>query len=444
MTPRLSAPHVALAAIRASGSLAVLPPPILFQAVQATGADVRLVMRQPASGAVAVVVFHAGRPTMVFMPGDRRSLGELMLAAGDIEAAALDALVRGRAETQAGLEKLLVDRLAMPHGRVQRLLDFQARARLLDVLPWREGFFELQEYCGGGETAFELDVAGLDALAFRAQARSRALPALLAALPAAPENTLVRRRRGGALPEDAVARDVHAVLETPLLVPQLVARLLLDDDLVLGALARLAAAKAVVMQPRVALAPAPAAGPDPRLAAVAGETIARLRGAAPAGGGESLTAVAISGGGEALRFLSRLGAAEGGGGEEPEAAATGLLRRVLDLGDGFRLVILAIRPQMLSRGALEGILARFDALVLVRGSASEEENGCLQHALALVRATGGREPLAVGVELGAVLRGWQELPDAILGLPEWEQRPGPWLVERLLDAMLAATAARPE
>ncbi len=377
MTPEASASRSALAAIRASGSLAVLSPPVLLQAVQATGADLRLVMRQPASGAVAVVVFHAGLPTMVFQPGDGRSIGELMLAAGEIDAATLDSLVRGRAERQASLERLLVDRLAMPPDRIQRLLDFQARARLLDLLAWREGFFELQDYRGGGETAFVLDVPGLDAMAFRAQARARALPALLAALPATPANTLVRRRRGGPRPDDAVAGDVYALLETPLLASQIVARLLLDDDLVLGALVRLAGAKSVTLQPRVALAPPPAAGcnPDPRLAAVAREVIARLRGSTMARSGESLTAVAISGSGDAFRYVARLSAAARGKAEQPETTATtGLLRRDLDLGDGVRLNVLAIQPQALSRGALEGILARFDVLVLVRASAAEEES----------------------------------------------------------------------
>jgi len=51
--------------------------------------------------------------------------------------------------------------------------------RLLELLTWREGFFELQDYRGGGETAFHLDLPGLDALGYRAEARARSLPALL-------------------------------------------------------------------------------------------------------------------------------------------------------------------------------------------------------------------------------------------------------------------------
>ena len=423
----------------------MLPPAVLFQSALGTNGDLRLVMRQPASGSVAVVVFRGGMPTMVFLPGDGRSLGDLMLGAGDIDVATLDALVQGRATASPSLERLLQEHTAVPAARVQRLLDFQARQRLLELLTWREGFFELQDYRGGGETAFHLDLPGLDALAYRAEARARALPALLDRLPAAPGNTLVRRRRGGTKPQDAIACDVHALLEEPLLVPQIVARLLLDDDLVIGALARLADAKSVVLQPRVALAPPLQTGTgfDPRLAGVVRDVLQRTRGSAPPHAAESLTAVILAGSPDAAGFVQRLAASEGGRAAQADpGASTGLTSRTLDLGDGVRLSLLAIQPQNLSRGALEGILSRFDALVLLRCSAEAAELERLQHLRAVVRAVCDREPLTVGVDLDSSLRVWTEFPDAVLGLPGWQERPAPWLVERLVDAVLAATAAR--
>jgi len=429
-----------LASTRATGSLAVLPPVVLFQAAQRTGGDLRLVVRAPAASGVAVVVFRGGQPTMVFLPGDGRSLGELMLATGDIDIATLDALVEGRARTAAGLEELLLERTKVPVERIRRLLDFQGRQRLLEVLSWREGFFELQDYRGGGETAFHLELPGTDSLAYRAEARSRALPGLLERLPATPANTLVRRRRGGEKPQDQLGREIVTHLDEPLLLGQLVARMLVDDDLLIDRVLRLAEAKTVALQPRAALAALPgrAPGPDPRLAAVLREAVARTRGQAAAAGTVTLSVVVIAAAADGARFVVRLGAADGAAG-----ASTGVASRMVDLGDGARVCLLAIRPEALSRGALEGVLARLDALVLLRCSSDAAELERLQQLRAVVRAgSGERALLTVGIDLGSALRDWGEYPDAVLGLSDWDARPAGWLVERLVEALLAATAAR--
>jgi hypothetical protein len=114
---------------------------------------------------------------------------------------------------------------------------------------------------------------------------------------------------------------------------------------------------------------------------------------------------------------------------------------MLELGDGVHLCLLAIRPEALSRGALEGILSRFDALVLLRATGDPTELERLQQLRSVARGGADREPLTVGVDLGAPLRDWQEFPDSVLGLTGWEERSPAWLVERLVDALLAATAA---
>lgn len=434
-----------LASTRASGSLAVLPPAVLLQAAQRTGGDLRLVMRQPESGAVAVAVLRAGQPTMVFLPGDGRSLGELMLAAGDIDVGVLDMLVEGRSTTAASLEELLLARTSVPVGRIRRLLDYQGRQRLLEVLAWREGFFELQDYRGGGETAFHLELPGLEALAYRADARAKSLPGLLARLPATPANTLVRKRRGGEKPQDQLACEIVAALDEPLLLTQLMARMLVDDDLLIERALRLGEAKTLVLQARVSLAPPPRVGPalDPRLAAVVRQVLARSRGEAATPAAVSLSAVVVAAAAEGVRFVTRL-ASPAGEGElsSGPGGSTGLASRTLELGDGARLCLLAIRPEALSRGALEGILSRVDALVLLRSTDEPAELTRLQQFRTVVRAGAGHEPLTIGVDLGRSLREWGEFPDAVLGLTDWEERPGGWLTERLVDALLAATAAR--
>ena len=279
---------------------------------------------------------------------------------------------------------------------------------------------------------------------YRADARARNLPGLLARLPATPANTLVRKRRGGERPDDHLGREVVAALDEPLLLSQLVARMLVDDDLLIDRALRLGEGKALLLQARASLAPPPREGQtfDPRLAAVVREVLARSRGAAPAEA--SLSAVVVAAAGDGVQFVTRLGSPEGSV-QPPQSpgGSTGLASRTLDLGGGARLCLLAIRPEALSRGALEGILSRLDALILLRGTGDTAELSRLQQFRAVVRAGADREPLTIGVDLGAGLRDWGEYPDAVLGLTDWEERPSGWLVERLVDALLAATAARP-
>jgi len=443
---QVSAAGGALAPTQASGSLSVLPPAVLFDAARRAGADLKLVLRQPVSGSVAVVVFRAGTPTMVFLPGDGRSLGELLLAAGDIDMTTLDALVQGRVQASASLENLLHERPKVPAARVRQLLDFQARARLLEVLAWREGFFELQNYSGGGETAFNLELPSLDALLVRARAREVDLPGLLLALPAPPELTLVRRKRGGPKAADSLGLAVMDALGEPRLIPQVVARLLVDDDLVIGAVSRLAAARAVTLHPRAALARAADEGGsfDPRLASVVREVLARTRSGAPAAGQATLTAVVVSANAaDGVRFVERLAGGAGGSTvDEAPAAPTGMAAKAVSVGDGVRLSLLAIRPEALSRGALEGILSRFDALLLLRRGEEPAELDRLHYLRSVARGGSLHEPLTVGIDLGARLRDWREFPDAVVGLLDWEERRAEWLVERLVEALLAATTVR--
>ncbi len=403
-------------------------------------------MRQPASGGVAVVVVRNGAPTMVFMPGDGRSLGELMLAAGTVDLMTLEGLVQGRVQGEASLEHLLQEKTSLPSEQVRGFLDFQARARLLDVLAWRDGFFDLQEYPGGGETAFSLEVPGLDALELRAQARAGRLPGLLARLPAAPANVVVRHRRGGSRPGDQVARDVLDALAQPLLITQLIARLLVDDDIVIDAVLRLLDGKAIVARPRVELAPPPRAdGPaDPRLGVILREVVGRTRNAVPPNAVATMTVVVMSAApGDAVRFVSRLG------GDDQEVSdadngtgRTGLARRILEFGSDARLCLLAIRPEALSRGALEGVLARYDALILLRTGEQQEELERLQHLREVARAGAGHDPLTLGIELGAAFRVWGDYPEAMLGLGDWEAQSATWLAERVVEGLLAAVNSR--
>jgi hypothetical protein len=432
--------------MRATGSLSVLPPAVLFRAAQRASTDLRLVMRQPSSGGVTVVVFRHGDPTMVFAPGDGRSLGELLLAAGAVDVATLDDLVQGRVHAAASLERLILQKTNVPLERVRQFLDFQARARLLEVLAWQDGFFDLQEYSGGGETAFRLELPSLDALMLRAQSRAQRLPGLLSALPAAPTNAVVRRRRGGAAPVDQVERDVLAALSEPLLITQIVARLLVDDDLILEAIVRLVDAKSVVVRPRLELAPSPHPDGrnDPRLGVVLREIVGRTRGPVPAGAVATLTVVVMSASaGDAARFGERLDGDPGEAAQTESAGGrTGLARRVLTFGDDARLCVLAIRPEALSRGALEGVLSRIDALVLLRAGDDPAELDRLQHLRAVARAGAGREPLTLGIELGGSFRSWGDYPEAMLGLGAWEQRPSTWLAERLVEGLRAGLNAR--
>jgi hypothetical protein len=435
------------AANRASGSLAVLPPVALFEAVHRSKGDVRLVMRHPTSGGLVVVVFRRGDPAMVFSPGDGRSVGELLLAAGVIDRSTLTTLVEERTQGPSPLERLVLEKTTLTRSEVQRFLDYQARMRLLDALLWREGFFELEGYTGGGEADFRLDLPNLTALAVRAEARYAALPRLFERLPASPAHTIVRRRRGGAAPSAALPASIFAALQEPLLVPQLVARLLIDDDLVIQAVLDLVAGKVLALAPRVELATAdgPEVGSDPRCAALVRDVLERTRGAAAAERVEALWVVVVAASAEdAARFVTRLGGEPGVVMVTDAAGAdTGLASRTLRLGEEHRLCLLAVRPEVLSRGAMEGMLARCDAVAFVRVGDDAGELDRLQRLRRLAQGPGfGWQPLSLGVDLGAPLRAWGDFPDAVLGIPDWESRTAAWLVEKLLESLQAAVSCR--
>ncbi|MFH1176107.1 MAG: DUF4388 domain-containing protein [Acidobacteriota bacterium] len=432
---------------RASGSLALLPPLVLLQAAREARRDLRLVLRAPASGDLVVLVFRQGELTMVFSPGDGRSVGELLLAAGKIDVEILDGLVDGRSRGATSLERLILARTALPQDELRTFLNFQARMRLLEVLAWREGFFELSDYSGGGETAFCLDLPQLEALALRAQARSTALPALLARLPAAPENTLVRRRRGAQQARGQLERAILDAVSAPLVLTQLLARLLVDDDVAIEATLRLAQARALTLTPRVALAPQAAGAParDPRLADLVREILARTRGEAAAKGAVTLWVLVVSSAPpDAARLVASLAGDEGEPlSPEHAGGATGFARRTLRLAPEVRVCLLALRPRALSRAALEGVLARFDALMLLRlGDESAELEQLQQLRRLAAPAESAHRPLVLGFDLTRSLRSWGDFPDAVFGIPGGEGQKPSWLFERLLEGLLAAAAAR--
>jgi hypothetical protein len=414
------------AATRVSGSLAVLTPPVLFEAIARARADLRLVMREPRTGGVVVVVFNQGEPTMVFSPGDGRSVGELLLAAGHIDHATLTTWVQERPQTPASLARQVREKTSLEPGEVQRLLDFQARVRMLDALVWREGFFELQDYRGGNETAFRLELPNLASLVVRAEARGAALPRLLGRLPATPVNTVARRRRGGQRPAEGLEAGIFAALDEPLLIPPLVARLLVDDDLIIDSALRLADRTVLVLQPRVELTAEEGdeVAVDPRLATLLRQVLDRYRGAGAGQGVAALWVVLVSASpNDAADLVTHLG------GEPGEVmlpgdtvARTGFASRTLRLAADARLRLLALRPDNLSRGALEGVLARCDAVALVRVG------------------LGRRGPATAGA--GSSGRGvGRRLAAAHVG-GEWREREAGWIVERLLEGLLAAASCR--
>jgi len=433
-------PGVALG--RASGSLSVLSPLALLQGARASRRDLRLVLRHARSGAVVVVVFRAGEPTMVFSPGDGRSLAELLVTAGLLDRQAVDGLLQARVGANLSLQRLLLERTNLSYVDVQQFFDFQGRQRLLDALAWEDGFFQLEEYSGGEETGYCLALPSFESLAVRAAARQEALPALLAALPAAPGRTLVRRRRGALRPLDSWEREVFEAVERPMLLPQLVARLLVDDDLVLGAVLRLAERRQLALE---AVAAAVGGGE----AAVSYETrvlfqdvaaAVRQRRGAPA---TDLWVLVLS---ARLDTAPRLVAALGGNhhsgclGDEQSCPVA---RGVVIVGERERLVLVAARPDALSRGALEGLLGRCDAVALVREVGSEEEGLGLSRLRERVLAAARHwRPVVLGVDLGAGTGPWVDPPDAVIGLPRYAETPAARLVEHLLSGILAAAKCR--
>ncbi|MDW7966497.1 MAG: hypothetical protein RMI39_00010 [Thermoanaerobaculum sp.] len=432
---------------KVTGSLAVLGPGVLLQAARAAKRDLRLSMRQQDSGQVVVLVFRRGEPTMVFSPGDGRSVGEMLVAAGLLDQVQLARLLEERRTSSISLERLLTERTPLTHDMVQRFLDFQARLRLLDALSWQQGFFELAEYAGGGETTYRLQLPSIEALQNRAKSRATRLPGLLGRLPAPPAHVFVRRRRGADPPVTALGREIYELVAKPLLLPQLMARLLVDDDVLLEAVLDLVAAKALVIYPRLELAPGPrreGVTGDLWASQMVEEVLRRFRGGDGGGLVRGLWIVVVAcRSDEAARLVSRLGG-------EPEElifrnseAPVALLARSVAVGPNARLHLLALQPDVLSPAALAGILGRCDAVVLLRGSANAEE----EHQLAKLRQVAegagfGWRPLIVGVDLGATFRPWEEYPEAVLGIPSIGEAEPQWLAKRLLEALLAAAAAR--
>jgi hypothetical protein len=429
---------------QASGSLAVLSPLCLLQAARASARNLRLVLRHTESGAVVVTVFRGGNVTMVFSPGDGRSVGELLLNAGLLERERVEALLRQRVGAGPSLQRFLLERTSLSYVDVQRFLDFQARQRLLDALVWEDGYFQMAEYEGGEEVGFDLALPSFESLYWRAAARRADLPRYLEALPGAPARTLVRRRRGALRPLDAWEREVFATIERPVLLPQLVARLLVDDDLVLGAVLRMAERRQLVLEPVAQVAPAPTPIVPCELKALMREVGGVLR---PGSGGKpaDIWVLVLS---AQTQTAPRLVAAMAGGpsvtwGSESGGSPAGVARGLVAVEGGGRLCFLAARPDALSRGALEGILGRCDAVALVReGDGAEERQQLGQLRERVLLAAGGWRPVLLGIDIGAALREWDHFPDAVIGLPELALLPPGKLVESFLGGLVAAAKSR--
>lgn len=432
----------------ARGSLEVLSVAALIGAAQASGRDLRLVARAPGTGGVVVIVFRLGTVAMVFSPGDGRSLGELLLSAGFISFAALNELLEERPRARTSLEALVMERTGLEVATIRRFLDFQARLRLLEALSWRTGSFELHEYVGGGETSFRVEIPALSSLNLRAQRRRQDLDRLLPLLPAEPRNLIVRRKRGARVAVvSSLESEILAALGQPLLFSQLEARLLVDDDLILEALLRLAAARLVALEPRARLAgpwPPPTAH-DPYLAALVEETLSRLRGTPGPFPQDALWLLVLSVDHHlAHDLVHRLG------GSSPVAAATGegstgLAALQVQLGLSSRLCLQSARLAALLRGTRDALLSRCDALILLRAGESAEEEERLEDLRQLaVPGDSGRRPLVIGVDLGSRLRSWRVFPDVVVGVPGWEDRPSGWLLGRLLESLRNAAANRDE
>ena len=424
--------------ITASGSLAVFPPPALFAAVARSVGDVRLVMRHPASGGLTVVVFKGGSPTMVFSPGDGRSLGDLLVEAGAISRAELDELVAERPRSQVPLERLVIGRTGMRRDEIRAFLDFQARARLLDVLTWRAGFFQVTRYEGGEETTFSLQLPPLEAMVERAEARAAVLPALLASLPARPQHTVVRRRRGGAEPTDPLGSMIWRAVREPRLVSELIARLRIDDDLVIDRVVSLAGGRAVVVEPRAALVRETAAATlEPVREDVVRSIHRALRG--PRGGSLSTAlwvVVVAAEVPEAARFVGLFGDEPQGGTGAP--GPVGVPSRVVPLGGAHKLCLLAVRPDTLQPGVLDGVLSRCDALVLLRTAGGAEEAGRLDELWRQAVSRARRVPVTLGVEVGAVHGSWADHPQAVLAFGSWQSMAASSVLPRFLEGLLAA------
>ncbi len=389
---------------RVSGSLSLLPPLLLLEAAERNGQDCRLTMRDPSGGNLLIVLFREGRPTMVFSPGDGRSLGELLLDAGLIDHRLLTELLQSRAIERGPLERLLRQRTGLGNEELQRFFNFQARARLLEALTWGAGSFELERYTCDDESEFRLELPSFASLAMRARARAATLAALLPALPAPLEHLVVRRRQAATAPEDDIQAAVLAALAQPRLLPQLVARLLLDDDLVLQAVLGLERSRAVVLQPRAVAVAADSelpAGPGGLAGELLKGVVRRLRGSH--GVADPALWVLLIGeeGGQAREVVTRLGGTVVREPTNELLRSTTVVRARVRVASDAMLCAVAVEPESLSRGAADPLLSRFDVLCIVLGKGATPR---LDKLLNQLPPVGG--PLVVGLDLGSDIRAW--------------------------------------
>lgn len=423
---------------RVSGSLSLLPPLLLLEAAERNGQDCRLTMRDPSGGSVLIALFRGGRPTMVFSPGDGRSVGELLLDAGLIDRALLSELLRSRAVERGPLERLLRERTGLDDEELQRFFDFQARARLLEALAWRAGSFELERYTGDDESEFRLQLPSFQTLAMRAQARAEALADLLPNLPASPERLLVRRRNASAKPGDDIQAAVLRAVDEPRLVPQLVARLLCDDDLVVRAVMELVRARGVVVQPRASAVPdlpRPEDGEGSFSGELLSAVVRRLRGGDGFADPALWMLVVGEGSGPARELVTRLG---GSGGGEPlngTIPSTTVARARVRVARDAMLCAVAVEPESLSRGAIDPLLSRFDVLCAVR-----EEAGTPRLDALLEHLAPGVGPMVVGVDLGGRGRSWPAQVRAVLTIPDVVERHSRDLAGLLIELLHGAAS----
>jgi hypothetical protein len=432
---------------RVSGSFRLLPPAVVLSAAASAGRDLRLVMRNPENGGLIVVVFRRGEPTMVFFPGDGRSLADLLVRAGIVERNVVRQLVEERPKAAPSLHKLVIQRTGLAPAVVQRFLNYQARQRLLDVLVWRDGFFQLEDYPSGEETEFSLELPSLPSLADRAESRSAALPALLAALPASPANVSIRRRRRVPPPSDPFERRLFEELREAVTLPTLLARTLIDDDLVIDAVLRLASENSVALQPLVKLVEVGGADAtcDLRSEELVREIYASLRGGGEEPATVPLWLVVVSADyAVACDLVERLGPGQT---DRSQAGpfASGVCRSTVRPSSACRVTLLAVRAEALTRGALYGVLGRCDGVVLLRSGTDGEEMNRLQQLHRTLAAIGTSRTWSfpvLGLELGAGLRRWDELPDAVVGLPDPERLDASGTLAAILEGVLAAVRGR--
>ncbi len=423
---------------RVSGPLSLLPPLLLLEAAERNGQDCRLTLRDPGGGNVLIAIFRGGRPTMVFSPGDGRSLGELLLDAGRIDHATLVELLGCRAQERGSLERLLHQRTQLEDGELQRYFDFQARARLLEALSWRSGSFEMERYHGDEESDLRLNLPSFHTLALRSQARAQTLAELLPTLPAPLEHLLVRRRTATARPQDDVQSAVFQAIGEGCLFPQLVARVLCDDDLVLRAVVELVGARALVMQPRAAAVSGPARS-EGEEGSFRGELlhaiVRRLRGDGGLVDPALWVLVVGEESGQAGELVNRLGGRIAGEPVREKLPVTTVARVRVRVAGGATLCAVAVEPDSLSRAAIDPLLSRFDVLCVVAGKAASPR---LDALLESVEAVG--RPLVVGVRLGGRGRRWPAAMRAALTVPDTGQLPSRDLVGPLLEVLHGAAS----